>query len=289
MMQLIVRALTWTLGGLAAFLALVSVAFWVLRVRHRRALDKARRRLENTAPPRVSTGDTTRSLPEPVRRYFAHAIRAGAPHATVLHSGLVLRVQRPKHDPSAPWHEYHYRQVMTPAGMVMEGRRVAERIPNRVSFWYWNGRGWAWDAWLDLIPAMLETDESFARILRIRHLFQLVWLPAALLPRPGVQWKTGTLGDPEVTLSLDGERVTIRFVLDEEGRPRELFGSMWARIGTEERQMIPVRVRLEDEETFGDHTIPTAMTIGWWYGTDRYVESMVFRLGDATYSAGGAA
>jgi hypothetical protein len=41
--------------------------------------------------------------------------------------------------------------------------------------------------------------------------------------------------------------------------------------------LIPFGGHPKEERRFGDYTIPTLVSVGWWYGTERYAEHEFFR------------
>jgi hypothetical protein len=67
--------------------------------------------------------------------------------------------------------------------------------------------------------------------------------------------------------------------VDDDGRPVELSMPRWGNLTDDGRyRHIPYGARIEEEGTFGGYTIPTRVTGGWWFGTDRYLEVMRFSV-----------
>lgn len=275
--------------GLATVLVVPLLILVGLRVHHFRHLRRVRRSLLDRAgrPDERFDPASLADLPEPVRRYFEHAIAPGTPLASAVSLRMQVRVRQRKHDPEAPWWKYRQVELLTPWGFWIDGRQVDCWPPNRATFYYFDHRGEGREAWYELLPALLNTDGSFARLLRIRLLHHLVWLPSALLPREGVTWRADGDDAAEVTLTLDGETTTVRLVLDDDGRVREAITEQWIQIGTPERRLIPVRLVLDGERRFDGYTVPTRMLAGWWHGTPKYVESMEFTVLDADYGVRG--
>ena len=48
-------------------------------------------------------------------------------------------------------------------------------------------------------------------------------------------------------------------------------------------QYIPFGIKTEKEGVFGGYTIPTRVSAGWWFGTDRYEEDFRFGIAGAAY------
>lgn len=72
-------------------------------------------------------------------------------------------------------------------------------------------------------------------------------------------------------LDIDGEEMEVRLTLDAKGRLRSVQTERWGN-ATDEKAfaLIPFGGDIEEERQFGNMTIPTKMTVGWWYGTERY-------------------
>lgn len=102
---------------------------------------------------------------------------------------------------------------------------------------------------------------------------ELVLLPSALLPQHGVTWKAIDEKTIEASLNIDGEPVTLTLVIDTDGKLLKLSLPRWGN-QTEDGSYtyIPFGGEYQEERTFRGFTIPSQISAGWWFGTDRYLE-----------------
>jgi hypothetical protein len=98
------------------------------------------------------------------------------------------------------------------------------------------------------------------------------------LPGDQVAWNEVDEGTAEAVLTLDGERIPVRLSVDAGGRLRGVAMRRWGDQAEDRRYaLIPFGGDVQDERRFGDYTIPTAVRVGWWYGTDKFLEGEFFR------------
>jgi hypothetical protein len=225
--------------------------------------------LRGTAAPlgRVSFQDLD-PLPAPVRRYLRAVLRDGQPcirSARIAQTGEFR--SKESLDPEAGWHPFEATQLFTaePPGFVWDARiRMAPLVSVRVRDGYVGGRASMRGALLGIVNVVDAADEPGLRAGALqRYLAEAVWLPTALLPRPGLAWSPidefharATLTDGETSVSLDfefapgGELVGCytgsrsRAVPGQDGRYDELpWGGRYA--GYETRDGIEVPVESE--------------------------------------------
>ena len=91
-------------------------------------------------------------------------------------------------------------------------------------------------------------------------------------------------------LSLHGERTPLTLTVDAEGRLKEFTMQRWGDL-TEDKSFryLPYGGTVSAERTFGGYTIPSKMAIGWWYGTERYLEVIRLNLEWASLACDGTA
>lgn len=217
--------------------------------------------MSTAAPPLRPDLDLSR-LDEPVRRYFAHAL-----------------------SPTAP----------PPAGMrlAMTGRSdVGVRLPF-VAEWEGDGRSFRWSAkagplrspllhvvdqfadgrgsmdvrLLGRAPLVHADDTATTRSAAGRAAAEAIWTPASLLPQRGVTWEA--LGDDLIVATWDvpPERPQLRLHIDPHGAVRTCSVMRW---NTPARGYVPCGGDVLAERTFGGVTIPSRISVGWWYGTAHY-------------------
>jgi hypothetical protein len=82
----------------------------------------------------------------------------------------------------------------------------------------------------------------------------------------------------EALLDQDGEKVAVRFTVDLEGRLTDVQTQRWAdQTDDKTFALIPFGGKTKEERRFGAYTIPTLVSVCWWYGTGRYARHEFFR------------
>jgi hypothetical protein len=82
----------------------------------------------------------------------------------------------------------------------------------------------------------------------------------------------------EALLDLDGERIAVRLSVDLDGRLKTIQTQRWGdQTDDKTFALIPFGGHTKEERSFGNYTIPTAVSAGWWYGTERYTRHEFFR------------
>jgi uncharacterized protein DUF6544 len=226
-------------------------------------------------------------LPPPARRYLARALPAGVPLASAVEVALEQRVKADKTQLDSPFHVYPLKLVLAAGrGMVVSGRMKAS-IPRSVLFWYAEGAGRGREALFDLVPVLLSAGENVARTLRGRALYELFFLPSALLPQSGATWEGIDEERARVAVTLDGEAMTLTLRIAPDGRLLEVTAPRWGSTGTADGGFthIPFGMVVEEDGTFDGYTIPTRLRGGWWYGTERYIESIRLLASGARFAA----
>jgi hypothetical protein len=122
-----------------------------------------------------------------------------------------------------------------------------------------------------VIPLVQAGGPDIARSGRGRLAAESCWLPSSLLPGERVRWRAVGDETAEVLLDLDGEQVAVRLSVDPEGRLTSVQTQRWGdQTDAKTFGLVPFGGHTEEERRFGDYTIPTQVSAGWWYGTERY-------------------
>lgn len=201
-------------------------------------------------------------LDEPVIRYFTHALAVGA----LLRRGMRLRLP----------------------GRIRVGAWL--RFD---SVWEGDGRSFSWQATAGPGPfGFLRVQDRFdgdvgsmdIRLrpgLRLLHAenedtrrsgagraaLEALWTPASLLPARGVSWHAE--GDELVVarFTVGPERPELRIEIDAAGAVRSYRAQRWH---TRKDGYVPFGADVQEERRFGEVTIPSRLTAGWWHGTERW-------------------
>jgi hypothetical protein len=278
-----IAILGWSFLGLvvAGLLALL-----VLRARAKSRIREVRQRMQAGLQPASLQEEQLSQLPPPARRYLRRALPPAGPFATGVEVRMDELIKKDKTVPDSPFLRYEIHETLCLGqGMLGEGRSFGGPLLQNAAFWYVQGESGRREALFDLVPLQVPSSPDITKMLCARALYDLVWLPAALLPGSGAKWRPVDDERAEVEVSLDGETMTLRLTVDPEGYLREVFAMRFGSVGTENHrfQPIPYGMLVDRSQTVEGYTLPVEMRGGWWYGTDRYIESIVMKIVDVRF------
>ncbi len=259
--------------GMGALAALVAV-----KVRDDRHVDEIWRSLEQSG----TTGELfsegmVSALPDPARRYFLHAIRPGTPLAPRVHVGYHGSMKPGR---QMPWMSLAVEQIVAKErGFVWKATARSGPLILTAADRFLDGNGRMRIALFGLIPVVNATGPDLSRSALGRLLIESLLLPSTLLPGPNVQIEGIDESRFKATVRLHGEATPLTLTVDPEGRLKEIAMNRWGNL-TEEGsyQYIPYGATIAEEATFGGYTVPSWISVGWWYGTDRYEEAIRLEL-----------
>ena len=200
-------------------------------------------------------------LDEPVSRYFAHALAPGATVAPTMRLEMAGRIKVGIWMPfSADWegNGRFFRWHATAGPFGLPALRVLDRFED--------GSG-SMDVRLRPgVKLVHAEDEDTARSGAGRAAAEAMWTPAGLLPQHDVRWRAE--GDDLIVArwEVPPERPELRLEIDADGAIRTLNVMRWqGRDG-----YVPMGGHVLEDRRFGHVTIPSRISVGWWYGMPRY-------------------
>ena len=202
-------------------------------------------------------GAMTERLPEPARRYLERAIAPG----TLLAGSAELVIDgRMRLGPRKGWMSFESEEVIGD-GFVWRART---RRPPIVGFDCYVG-GVGETAWrlLGVVPVAGARDADVARSARGRFVAELVFLPSALLPGPGVVWSGVDAEWARVTVTVDGEEVWMELRVGEDGGLLEMRMERWGDQGVETPRLQMFGARFGGMRDFGGVAVPGEVEVGW--------------------------
>jgi hypothetical protein len=205
------------------------------------------------------------ALDEPVRRYFAHAVRAGAPLGTGVRLTMSRRIK------VGVWLPFTATQDCDGHSFVWRAR-VGWRglTPLTVVDRHADGTASTDGRLLGRATLFHIADEDTTRSGAGRAALESVWAPASLLAQCGVSWRAES--DELIVASWDvpPERPEVRLHIDEQGAVRSVSALRWGSLGQKAFDYVPCGCEVRAERRFGDFVVPSSVTVGWWFDTPRY-------------------
>lgn len=209
-------------------------------------------------------------LPDPVRRFLRAAIATGTPLARTARMRMrgSIKVGR--------WLPFRARELLTPHRGFIWAARAAGIISG--SDHYARGQG-AMDWKLaGLIRVMHAEGPDVSRSTAERAAAEAAWLPTALLPRFGVEWRAGDDSHISARYHIEDHAVEVHYTLTPAGAIQSVVFDRWGdpdNTGTWGPH--PFGGEFTDSASFDGVHIPAAGRLGWHYGTDRWAEGEFFR------------
>ena len=224
------------------------------------------------------TPDLIAGLDEPVRRYFTHAIRDGAP----LPSGVRMTMRgRIKVGVWLPFTAVQTVDGRSFAWQARVGRWPLQ--PLSVTDCYADSIGRTEGRLLGHLTLFGTEDFDTARSAATRTAIEsVVFAPPTVLPDRGVVWRAATDHNIIARFDLPPEHPEVRLRIDDHGALRTVTAQRWGNAGEKTFQYIPFGGELRDERRFGDLVIPSSASVGWWFDTPRYAPFFNARIGDVS-------
>jgi hypothetical protein len=205
------------------------------------------------------------ALDEPVKRYLRHALPDGPPTTAGLRLTMAGRINVGR------W--LSFRAVQEFEGHAFAWRAWAGLGPVRVLRVvdrYRDGSGSTDGRLFGLVPFMHAADADTARAAAGRAAAESVWMPQTLWPAPGIDWRAEDDGRIVVGFDVAPERPELTLRIDGSGAVQSVWLMRWGNVRRDGFGYIPFGGEVHAEQRFGDIVLPSALTVGWWYGTPRY-------------------
>src|SRR4051794_30832567 len=117
---------------------------------------------------------------------------------------------------------------------------------------------------------MHADDKNTARAAAGRASAESIWVPATLLPENGVDWRAESDTEIVASLNVPPDRAQLRLGIAADGALRTATVMRWGNVGQEHFGYIPFGAEIHADQRFGAFTLPSHVTVGWWFGTPRY-------------------
>lgn len=210
------------------------------------------------------TFDGGAGFPEPVRRYFSHAIAPGARLANAVRLKMHGEIRLGR------WRRFDAEQVISRTRGTMWAARTRlfglpvhgfDRLVDGRGEMRWNISG--------LVPMSTGSGDDIVRSAVGRFAGESMWLPPMLLDAT----LTGDTRRPAhitATWDIHGHQVPVTLTIRTSGAAQQTAMRRWGNPNQEPFAERPFGGVVEEERTFGAYTIPSRVRAGWYFGTDRF-------------------
>ncbi len=263
-------ALVFVCGGLA-------LVFLLVLDRQADRVEWDRLRALQPADPVAFDASMVADLPEPARRYFGYTIQPGTPLWPVAVIEMTGQFSLgTKEDPR--YQPMEARQILAvPEGFVWS-MRTCGGMPVSGS----DSGSWTRFRVFRLIPVgRLGGDPDHTRSAFGRYTAEAtIWTPAALLPRPNVNWSAVDEDTARVTIMHGELEQAVDVTVDADGRPVEVTFQRWSDANPDRvHRLQPFGAFMSDFREVGGYRLPFRVEAGNMFGTEDYFP---FFLADVT-------
>lgn len=206
--------------------------------------------------------DLLAALDEPVRRYFTHALGAGA----ALSRGVKLTMTgRVKAD---LWLPFRAEEEIDGRSFSWRARvGVGPLTPLRIAESYAHGVGSSQGLLFGRRSLFDTADEDTARSAAGRTALEsAVFAPASVLPERGVAWRAESHDAIVGRFNLPPERPEVEVRIDPHGGVTQVSAARWGPLDDKRFAYIQCGSRVDAERRFGRLTIPSRFTVSWRFG-----------------------
>jgi len=270
------------IGAPLSFLAVAALAAGAAHWRDARAAGALARSLVHPPEARPFDPSALEGLPGPARRYLAAAVAPGTRPGRSVRITMTGRFLL-----GGEWRPLTATERLAADGLVWRARVKAGGLPIRV-YDTLGPEGAALRAWaLGLVPVARADGPDVTRSAAGRLAAEMIWLPSALLPGPGVAWEGVDADTARVRLTVASAPLAVNLRMDPDGLPVAVWMMRWGDPdGDGVFSEAPFGAELSGPRAFGGHTIPTKVRVGWGFGTSAFAPFMEAEITDADFSGG---
>jgi hypothetical protein len=205
-------------------------------------------------------------LDEPVRRFFTHAIRDGAALGDGVRLTMTGRIK------VGVWLPFTAEQTVDGRSFGWRARVGWGPVtPLRVVDRYADGAGVTEGRLLGRLTLFRSDDLNVTRSGATRAALEsVVFAPPSVLPGRGVTWWGDGADSIVARFELAPERPEVHARIDARGALVSVWALRWGDAGEKAFRYIPCGCQVHAEQSFGELTIPSRLTVGWWFDTPRY-------------------
>jgi hypothetical protein len=266
-----------TLVFLIALLVLM-----ILRFRNQQEVRQIWQNLAAQPTGAIFTPDFIADLPEPVQRYFLHAIAPGTPLATSVKLTMQGSIRL---GADQAWLPLQAEEMLSKKGFVWKATAGQGVMSMRGADYFSNGQGRMRFALWGLIPVVNVSNPDVHRSALGRWAGECFWLPSVLLPQQGVTWTALDEHTLQALVKFTDPPVTLTFVIDPQGR---LLRAAFLRWGNQTANKHYTEILFgcenQDEQTFAGYTIPSQVGAGWRLGAEDAFEFIRMTIQQAEFS-----
>jgi len=272
---------------LTTFLLIIvfaGVGLYAWRFLDQRADREAMHRLMSMQPEQLARFDPgmIADLPEPARRYFLYTIKPDTPLYRVTKINMSGRFGMGTKTKPGYFHMTATQILAMPVGFIwkMQAHRSFMMLSGSDSE-CWT-RFWL----MGLLPvARMGGNPDHTRSAFGRYVAESVfWLPAAVLPGPGVAWEQVNKDCARIIVRHQDLVQSVDVTVAPDGQPIQVCFDRWSDANPEKQHRLqPFGGYLSEFQLFAGFRLPTHVEAGNHFGTDQYFPFFVVNVNDIDF------
>lgn len=275
--------------GFACIAAVLFGGFWFGARRERGEILRFMKAL--WTPPRTVSHEiplfnpaSLSGLPSPAIRYLQYSIAAGQPLTRAVRFTMKGDIRLSRSRPPAP---FRAEEVLHADKGFLWKAQVGNPLPIRGFDRYFQGIGEMRWRLFGLIPLIRARDANITRSARERFVMERVLAPGSLLPGENVEWREIDERTALLRIRQDRHWHELRLEVEASGAPHKLSMERWGNFETANKawQTIPYAARFDGETPVKGYTLPGAIRVCWWAGTDRELDVVRFEITSVDFVA----
>lgn len=218
-------------------------------------------------------------LPDPARRWLTHAIAPGTP--------LRRRVELDQHGRIriGAWRSFRAAEIIAPLeGYIWAVATQVFGVPIRGYDRLTHGTGEMTHRAFGRFPIVSARGADLTRSTTGRLLSEMVWAPAVAVG-PEVEWKPVDDHTAVALMPYGGDIHEVSITAGSSGALQWVTIDRWASVDKCPYRLHPFSAEIHSEATFGGFTVPSRVTAGYDYDSERWPDCAFIELtvDDATF------
>ena len=240
----------------------VFLILLLIRLRYDRLIKQRWRSLKIKSTGNIFNSDMIAELDEPIQRYFLHAIEPETP----LFANVELKMRGSfRLRSSADWLKMHASQIISTAPGFIWRANIGKGVIHFSGVDYSNkGKGRTRFSLWSLIPLVDAQSKNVDRSANGRLGSEYIWLPSALLPHNGVNWKAIDNNTIQANFKINNEPICLTISIDGEGKPLRISLPRWGNVNADKHWKYSTFIGdILEEQTTEGYTIPAKISAAW--------------------------
>lgn len=250
---------------------------------HDRVSEEVRRVLDaGNAERRTYLAEDMNSLPGPVRKYFAYALKHGQPIVGNVRITMNGSFKMKEADQWIPFEAKQYMATTQPSYLWHAQLKPLPYLWTEARDLFFKGRGSSVNRLFSAMPISFDAGREADLSAMARYLTESPWFPTALLPSDNLEWKSVDSLSAKALFSYNGYTVSAIFTMNERGEIVKAMTNDRFRTVKGNREQTPWTAHYSNYQEMHGMMIPREIETQWNF-KDRTFVYAKSSITDVTY------